>query len=223
MGNALVADTARRALTAPGFETRPSWCQRWVRQVLQAAFGDRWDGIYQASARATAEAWRAAGYAAPLGQPQLGDLLYRTYRPSGHVGIYIGAYGVAENSTVHHPDARGTRSLAAWGRPDVIVRLPGVAPEATPYRLRLSGVDLGTLPLIDGSVYVGAREWGGWLGLDVDWDEAARQVILDGRRVDVSPTLVDGRALLPLRKLVEWHGDLAIAAAGRVVEVTRRV
>ncbi len=62
-----------------------------------------------------------------------GDILYKGRKTSGrfgHVGIRIEGNKVAENSSSHvdpehgDNDARGTRSLEAFGAYELIVRLP---------------------------------------------------------------------------------------------------
>jgi len=136
--NKKLAATATSALTGPGFESRTGFCQRFVRQVVQATLGHEYDGCFKASAVESMAAFKGTPYAVkvdpnlPGGGAQPGDLLYKGRKTSGrfgHVGICIGTK-VAENSSSHvgettgDRDARGTRSLAAFGAYELIVRLP---------------------------------------------------------------------------------------------------
>lgn len=118
-----IAESARNALTARGFETRPGWCQRWVKQVLLSAGISSEMAVEGApSARAAFERYERLGLAMPKGtMAQIGDILYKV-NPNdgkyGHVGIYVGNLEVAENSSAHwngeRPDARGKRGLRSY-------------------------------------------------------------------------------------------------------------
>ena len=132
--NQALAKMALYALTARGFETEKGYCARFARQVCEATYGDtrfedQWRTDKFPSAKKSALAFKEAGYAV-TGQPQIGDILFKTVGSGGfgHVGIYT-AQGVAENSSYHaarseDDDARGLRSLAQFGAYQVIVRLP---------------------------------------------------------------------------------------------------
>ena len=139
-GDAL-AIAAEAALTGPGFETSPGYCQRWVREVVQEVAGPLFDRYWAASAAASLALFEVGSSANSLGgryvlnpaAPILrGDLLYKAPALSGsagHVGI-MGIHGqVCENSSCHwdagadRPDARGSRTLAAFGPFSAIVRL----------------------------------------------------------------------------------------------------
>jgi len=132
-----IAQAATIALTAPGFERRPGYCQRWVRQVVEALYGDEFDQYWRGTAYETMRAFRDSVYFLPAQNSadvwtplQRGDLVYKgriTSGRAGHVGIPILGNRFAENSSCHwseaDPDARGTRSIAAWGPYEGIVRL----------------------------------------------------------------------------------------------------
>lgn len=128
-----LAYAAVDGLTDPGFETRPGYCQRWVREVVQSLYGDLFNDYWEDSAAHTLMQFRTSKLllhpAAPLSR---GDLLYKSPEYSGvagHVAIMGPNALVCENSSYHwnpaeaHPDARGTRSLTAFGPFSAIVRL----------------------------------------------------------------------------------------------------
>lgn len=128
-GSSLAA-VARRALRAASFERRSARCQKWVRQCVQFLHGSRFDQYHKATAELSRLAWSKSPYAVdPSHGSVVGDILYKRGTPSqpeGHVGIRVAGNRVAENSSFHWDghDARGTRSLAQFGKVDLIVRLP---------------------------------------------------------------------------------------------------
>ena len=135
--NKKLAAKAAEALTEPGFESRAGYCQRFVRQLVQAVYGAKYDKHFAASAAETMENFRKAGLAVkydaalPGGGSELGDLLYKGTRTSGkfgHVAVRVAGNKAAENSSSHvsekDREARGTRSLAAYGAWEYSVRLP---------------------------------------------------------------------------------------------------
>lgn len=137
MPNKKLAKQAVDALTDPGFESEAGYCQRWVRQVVQAAHGNKYDKYFKASAVETMKAFAKSPYAVKVnpdvvgGGTVVGDILYKGTKTSGrhgHVGIRVVGNKVAENSSAHTSDtdreARGTRSLVAYGDFELIVRLP---------------------------------------------------------------------------------------------------
>lgn len=122
-------DAAIAAVTAKtGYEKKPHYCQRWVRQVVQSVCGATYDHLFKASAVETGKAMKAAGLSVPLTRGCVpGDLLYKLTGSGGdgHVGIRVEGNRVAENSSVHWngKDARGFRSLKEFGNFDLIIRL----------------------------------------------------------------------------------------------------
>ena len=132
--NATLSEAAVRAVTAKGFERRPHWCQKWVRQVVQRVYGDDFDPFMKPTALESARAFLQDGrYVVPLHRGSVpGDLLYKMHGSGGdgHVAIRVIGNRVAENSSLHwnaeaaRPDARGFRSLKEYGHYDLIVRLP---------------------------------------------------------------------------------------------------
>lgn len=129
--NKVLADQAVKALTGEGFEKKAGYCQKFVRQCVQKIYGSRFDEYFKASAYETMLAFQNSPYAVPAGQgSQVGDLLYKGRKTSGrygHVAIRILGNKVAENSSSHvsetDRDARGMRSLEAFGAYELIVRL----------------------------------------------------------------------------------------------------
>jgi hypothetical protein len=168
VGNAILVAAARVGLVAghapnteENFPVKNTWCQKWVRLVIQSCLGDEYDKYMRATAADTARAFIKGGYGfyatqlAQYGALRPGDILYKTVGSGGfgHVGIYLGRNSagqglVAENSTFHWnrtngKDARGIRTLEQFGAYQVVVRLPApvakksVAPivSATPTRV----------------------------------------------------------------------------------------
>ncbi|HAM58312.1 MAG TPA: hypothetical protein DCQ64_24020 [Candidatus Rokubacteria bacterium] len=133
MNTRLAAVALDRAARGLG-EREPGYCQRWVRQAVQAALGHRYDRWFRASAALSAERFQASP---PPGAIVLrtrdvldtrqGDLLYCTtgHGGFGHVGIRVVGNRVAENSVVNDGvfGAIGFRPLREFGF-DVVVRLP---------------------------------------------------------------------------------------------------
>jgi hypothetical protein len=58
----------------------------------------------------------------------------------------------------------------------------------------------------NGTAWVGARDWGNSLGLEVGWNQDAQAVTLNGREVSVQPKFMGEHALLPVRALAEFSG-----------------
>jgi hypothetical protein len=135
------AAEAKRALTAKGYPTAKSLCQKFARLVVQSQAGnifDKW--LWKASAAEAGKAFLNSPYGyrkgkQPGGVLQPGDLLYILSGSGGygHVGVCIGDGKVAENSIYHWKrtgkDSRGIRTLQQFGNYDVVVRLPD--PNAT--------------------------------------------------------------------------------------------
>lgn len=128
--NATLAATAVSAVTDPAFERRGSYCQRFLRQVIQKAHGARYDAFHKGTAEASRKAWIRAGYAVPVKNGSVvGDILYKRATnavPEGHVGIRVSGNRVAENSTTgigRVQGAKGFRTLEEFGEVQTIVRL----------------------------------------------------------------------------------------------------
>jgi hypothetical protein len=122
---------ARQALYDDDFARGKSLCQRWVRQCIQAVYGDRFDAFHKASAKESAAHWRKSKYWLVGSHPSVpGDIWYWTtpeHGEYGHVAIRVTGNKVAENSVLHYGDdgdGRGTRSLSIITKPTLIVRLP---------------------------------------------------------------------------------------------------
>jgi hypothetical protein len=125
----LIASSARIGLSAQWAEREPGMCARWVRQVLENAGALSQSFLHAPDAKMQCEAFRRHCHIIQPGSVLCaGDLLYKV-GPSagrhGHVGIVISPRVVAENSSCHYGhelDARGTRTVVGFGRPDVILR-----------------------------------------------------------------------------------------------------
>lgn len=114
------------------------YCQKWVRQQIMKTYGQKkyekyFEKYMKASAYETMLAFKNSPYAVPVKNGStVGDILYKGRKTSGthgHVGIRIAGNKVAENSSSHidtqgDKDARGIRSLGAYGNYELIVRLP---------------------------------------------------------------------------------------------------
>lgn len=127
--NKQIVEAAKRALTANGFEKRPHYCQRWVRQLLESEYGMMYAPLCLENAVLSGKAFLRGGYGIPLKNGSVpGDLLYKLTGSGGdgHVGVRIPGNLVAENASLHWDgkDARGTRTLKEFGHFDLIIRLP---------------------------------------------------------------------------------------------------
>lgn len=125
----LIAGYAEKALKDEGYETRPGWCQRWVKQVLlKAGVSPEMATEGARSAKDAFSRHKENGMVMPKGtRLNIGDILYKVSVGNGkfgHVGIYIGNDTVAENSSYHvngaRTDARGTRSVKSFGACQVV-------------------------------------------------------------------------------------------------------
>lgn len=129
--NTELATAAQKALFDPAFVTGSGMCQKFVRQVIQKVYGSKYDKYHQATAELSRQKWHWSDFQVdPARGSVVGDILYKrgTDRQSaGHVGIRIAGNRVAENSSVHRNGvngSKGVRTLEAFGKVDLIVRLP---------------------------------------------------------------------------------------------------
>jgi len=91
------------------------------------------------------------------------------------------------------------------------------------YKLFLNNRDLGEMPVSGGVARVKAETWTTALGLELGWDGDTRTVLIEGQPVPAAPLLIDGKAFLPIRALVEFSGlALTVDVAAKKVTVTRR-
>ena len=167
-GNRVLVEAALKAVSGSGFSSTAGECQRWVRQVVQSRYKQQFDGYWRGSAKETAAAFKGTRYAV-TGAPQPGDLLYKTSGKYGHVGIYVGHGLVAENSSTtigRVSGARGLRTLARYGRVDILVRLP--LPSAEAARLVSGPHGQAFYWLEDDSAVVGLRDAAEVLGAKLD-------------------------------------------------------
>lgn len=129
------ADHAVQLGNGGGYETRPGYCGRFVRQVLQSTYPETFDAsLFCGTAVETAEELVKHGHAQVFDERTMkleeGDVIYKTYQPFGHaaiVTVHNGALVIAENSSTHLGrvnGALGYRTLNEWGAPDVIWRIP---------------------------------------------------------------------------------------------------
>jgi hypothetical protein len=203
---------ADAAITDPTVDSTPLHCQRFARECVQSALGDAYDSLLcQPSAKLAALAFEHDGSHVVQGDPEPGDLLYLTegHGGFGHVGIMTESGDVAENSVVHSgPNgAKGFRSLAEFGDPDVIVRLPD-------WRvISDGGLDLrATYDSRADQVLVAAAELARALGEPAPgWD--GTQVTVNGVAVGRPAMLVNGHAWVPVRSLSAPYGLVVIGVS----------
>ena len=216
---------AKQALIASGFVTVKNRCKQWVREVIQATYGSQYDNLVGGDdANEMGRRWQAAGYDV-AGPPQAGDVLVKLFEPSGHTGICIGDK-VAENSTYwweRHPgDARGARTLALWGPPDVIGRLPEAATHWS--------MDIGdeaavcTLFVGQGVTYAPVKRFSEQVvrllstPAVLGYDNASKQASINGH--PLTTLLVAGKAYAPSRELASSAGlNLQVTSDTRTVAV----
>lgn len=151
MSNITLATTARNALGDPDFEDADGYCQRFVRQCLEAVYGDKYADYMKSSAKLAAQAFLSNGLGTQNFRVlEVGDILYKTKGSGGfgHVGIYLGdGKGVAENSSTpigRVQGAKGIRTLRQFGGYQVMVRLPD--PNVRPVAKRLVELPVEKLP-----------------------------------------------------------------------------
>lgn len=131
--NSELAMKAKVALAARGFESRPGYCWKWIRQVLTQYYGGHKNmppvGV---DAKEAMEWYQKKGWALPSGSvPQVGDLIFwvgDSHGVHGHVAMRILGNLMAENSSLHASgkdrEARGVRPLPRNFDRVVVVRLP---------------------------------------------------------------------------------------------------
>lgn len=106
-------------------------CQQFLRQNVQKRYGNKYDRFHKESATKSMNAWKNSEFAVdPARGSVVGDILYKgptKGNPHGHVGIRVVGNRVAENSSTSRGrvnGAKGFRTLAEFGKVDLIVRLP---------------------------------------------------------------------------------------------------
>jgi hypothetical protein len=214
MPNQTLADAATAAVTDnhltndmpkdPGVKA-PGMCSAFVRRVVRKVYGSKFDHLFGKSARVSGKNFQSTSFARPYGGPaslQVGDLLFKLdgSKGFGHVGIFVGPQGVAENSSTkvgRVSGAKGYRSVQDFGKPDkidLIVRLPdphGAVPATSPaptvsaspattLSWYLNGLRMGSIPVQAGTGFCPVREWAEAIGFEVDWDEQIDTALLDG-------------------------------------------
>ena len=221
-----IARAAMDAVTDDDFERQAGYCQRFVRQVVQSVVGDRYDHVWSDSAATTARACRAAGLAVD-GEPQPGDLLYKTAGSGGygHVGIYVGDGRVAENSSTkigRVSGAKGYRTLSQFGTVDAIVRLPGIGDDQPHWAIVFpDGQKIDGYERTPGTVWAQVRSWAAALGLSrsLGWRAKTSEPTIGGR-VPGSFVVESGSAWAPVRSLAEITG-LHVRPEGGAITVYR--
>ena len=223
--NITLALKAMSAVTDSRFEDEPKYCQRWAREVRQAALGKGYDKYDRPRARDAGMALSSGGFSVPTSELGPGCLVFKLYRPDGHVGIYVGDVGgqhdlVAENSSTRIGRVRGAagyRTLEQWGDPDLVICLPDPASAVVvlPDGQHLPGWGSST-------ILVPARAWGQAVSLPVGWRADLHRATVGGHVIDAVPLIVDGVGWVPVRLLAEAAGLRAVwLAATRRVAVTR--
>lgn len=209
MANQKLADAAVAGITNPNYEEAPGYCQRFAREVIEGVYGAKYSPNFQPSAKDTAYALLAAGLAMAAdeaGTLQIGDVIYKTTTagPFGHVGIYVDQSRIAENSSTsigRVQGAKGFRTPAQWGTPQVVFRITDTSGN---YTLYLSGVELTLMPVIDGASFCPVRVWAAALGVSVDWDLATQQVVLQGKNVNAPVKIINGTGYVAIDALVSF-------------------
>jgi hypothetical protein len=130
-GNLKIVAAAALAMVRRGYESRPGFCARFVRQVVWEVYNRRDFPPGNLDARQQFQWFAAQGLSIPLEHGSVpGDLLYKISFHDGlhgHVGIRCIGNVVIENSSYHSEngsDARGQRTLEAFGEVSGIIRLP---------------------------------------------------------------------------------------------------
>ena len=121
---------AKQAMIDPRFVRSRGMCMKFVRQVVQTKYGEKYDRFFfLGTAHHTAKRFQEDGDFVVRGSAEPNDLLFwfGTHgQPEGHAAI-LGDRGIIyENSTLHKggiTGGKGTRQLAAMRKPSLIVRL----------------------------------------------------------------------------------------------------
>lgn len=74
-----------------------------------------------------------------------------------------------------------------------------------------------TLPVVQGRAWLPAWKWAKWMRAELGWSLEAQAVMIAGREVPAQPILFEGRAWLPVRKLVEFSGLKVVSQPGKVM------
>jgi hypothetical protein len=235
MANQEIADAAIAAMNDPNIESRPGFCSRFVRQVIAKVYGDKYRGLFGASAIDTGNSFKRSGLDASVTQQnqlEVGDILFKMRGSGGfgHVGIYVGARGIASNSSTsigRVSGAKGFRTLGQWGQWDLVGRIPGSSPAQAQspvmYQLMLNDVKIADMPVHNGQAWCPVRSWATALGVSVDWHQDNKRVVLNGHEIAETSLLIEERAYLPITVLVQQAG-LRITQnnpATHVIQVTR--
>lgn len=228
--NRRLAEAAIAAVTDPSVEQRKGFCSRFVRQVVEKVYGNEYRSLFGASAIETGENFRDAGLTvnATAADVELGDILFKMTGSGGfgHVGIYVGARGVAENSSTsigRVQGAKGYRTLGQYGHFDSVGRLPEEPPtEPKTYALFLNDRKIASMPVINGRAMCSARDWAKALGFAVDWDEERHKVLMEGELIDAEVRIISGRGYVHVVKLIEAAGlTYTVDNERRIVRVTK--
>jgi hypothetical protein len=228
--NSELAQAAIDGITDTRTERAPGYCSRWVRQVVEKLYPGIYDGLFAGSANETGLNFEHAGYGQPAanaGTIQIGDILVKEFAPFGHIGIYVGEQGVAENSSTRIGrvlGAKGYRTLAQWGRPAIVVRLPQAKPtQPAGYRLMLNDVPVGEMPVIQGAAQAPVRPLCKRLGLDLDIDEATMHPIIGGHEYSTPITIINDVGFLSVRPLATFLGLSVTVDEGTKTAILSRV
>ncbi len=215
MANQKIADAAHAAMHDASVESKPGFCSRFVRQVVSKVYGDKYQGLFGASAIDTGRNFEHAGLdasATQSSQLEVGDILFKMQGSGGfgHVGIYVGEKGVASNSSTplgRLSGAKGYRTLGQWGQWQLVGRIPGESPAASDqpliYHLVLNGVKVADMPVHNGQALCPARLWANAMHLNIDWHEETHRVLFNGVEVSENATMIQDHAYLPIRVLVD--------------------
>ncbi len=130
--NKQLAEQAKTNIRRAGMDnTTPGHCAGWARETVTDIYGAAVANPPGLDAGEAFEWYKARGKSIELSQGHtIGDILFKfpTKRsPHGHVEIRIEDNRSAGNSSAHinsKNDARGIRTLKAFGKVDGIVRLP---------------------------------------------------------------------------------------------------
>ena len=123
-------------------ETRPWFCLKVVREIVENGMGWKPGDFYRrywthkVEENKTNEPWardlerslRNRGWAIPLAEARVGDLVFRydVAKPYGHVGVIYDGGLIFENTPTTRGFGKGNlrlTPLAEWGVPTTIIRL----------------------------------------------------------------------------------------------------
>jgi hypothetical protein len=203
--NLKLAEAAKNAVYSGDFELEKGYCSRFVRQVVESVYNEKYSELFGASAIQTGKNFIGAAMTT-TDKVEPGDILVKMTGSGGfgHIGIFVGDDKVAENSSTKFGRIRGAlgfRTMSQWGDWQVTARIDEKIYYSLFYKTWNNYV--ATMPLVHDSSYIRVRTIGNVLKINVAWDDEKNMVIWDGKIINETPLFICNEAYLPLRSLID--------------------